>query len=88
VFGDAGAGVGFAGVAGRELGAVLARDHDARRWGRFELVGIDVPPARDAVDVLVLVLVGAGGLRFLFALGESLLPLNHVGPRAFHDYGF
>jgi hypothetical protein len=89
MFGNAGTRFDFARPACRELRAVLARDDESRRRGRLELLGIDVPAACDAVNVLRLVLVRAGGLRFTFALGESLLPLSHaVGREAFHDYCF
>jgi len=84
VLGDARSGVHFARGACREARAVLAGDDDGVRRDAFEFLGIEVTAARDAVDVLRLVLMITGGERFALALGESLLSLSHAGRRAFH----
>src|ERR1700753_3615380 len=64
-----------------ELRAVLAGD-DLRGGRRgVKLVVVDVPPASDAVDVLMLMLVpaGAGVLRLALPLGQSRLLLHGQG---------
>ena len=87
MLGDASARIDFAGAARGELRAVLARDDDRGRRHAFEFGGVEVAPAGDAVNVLRLVLVSAGGLPLAFALGESFLPLDHRSARAFHAWG-
>jgi len=87
MLGDASARIDFAGAARGELRAVLARDDDRGRRHAFEFLRIQMTPARDAVDVLRLVLVVGRGERLALAFGESLLPLSHRGARAFHAWG-
>src|SRR5262245_55198772 len=73
VLGDELAGARFAVGAGGELGAVLAANEQSDRRAGGEFVGLDVAAAGDAVNVPLVVAVGARFLlRFALALGQSL----------------
>lgn len=58
---------------------MLANERQGRWRCRAELFGVEVPTARDAMDVRLLLTRGARVQAFAFAFGEALGSLHRGG---------